>query len=177
MSSELSLKAIAAHLSAQAAQLLGREAFVVDHEHRVIASSRKGWEGRTVRAKASTNILEVPVEIGGEYGWVVLGASTDGSSVPPHLVHALINFIIDQTAKVEALPQGPELKNKIIHDLLHGSGESESILVRQARLLGMDLEPPRAVILIDASNYLFAGVSSSLSLLLDREPSMAVNNE
>ncbi len=171
MSSELSLKAIAAHLSAQAAQLLGREAFVVDHEHRVIASSRKGWEGRTVRAKASTNILEVPVEIGGEYGWVVLGASTDGSSVPPHLVHALINFIIDQTAKVEALPQGPELKNKIIHDLLHGSGESESILVRQARLLGMDLEPPRAVILIDASNYLFAegdGSSEKITELAQR---------
>src|SRR5690625_7897873 len=98
MSNELSLKAIAANLSAQAAQLLGREAFVVGHEHRVIASSRKGWEGRTVRAKASTNILEVPVEIGGAYGRVVLGASTDGRSVPPHLVHALSNFIIDQQA-------------------------------------------------------------------------------
>src|SRR5690625_5098777 len=156
MSSAPSLKDITASLSAQASQLLGREAFVVDHDHRVIVSSRKGWEGRTVRPKASSNVLEVPIEIGSEYGWMVLDASTDGSSVPPHLMHALGNFIIDQTAKLEALPQGPELKNKIIHDLLHGSGESETILVRQARLLGMDLEPPRAVILIDVSNYLFA---------------------
>src|SRR5207302_1592487 len=49
-----------------------------------------------------------------------------------------------------------ELKNKFIHDLLHGSIGEESRILREAQILGMDLAPPRVVILIDAADYILA---------------------
>jgi carbohydrate diacid regulator len=154
LTAELRLKDLAEALSSQAAQLLGAPTFVVDAEHRVIAASRPGWSGRFVRGSTRDHSLEVPIEIGGERGWVVVGRPPEGGTVPAHLAQALVNLLIDQAAIVGTLPHGAELKNKIIHDLLHGPGEAEATLVRQARLLGMDVGPPRAVILIDARSYL-----------------------
>lgn len=150
IATELRLKDVAEALSAQAAQLLGAPTFVVDAQHRVVAASRSGWQGRHLRASERDQVIEVPVEIGGEKGFVLVGRPLDGGTVPSHLAQALVNLLVDQAAMVGTLPHGVELKNKIIHDLLHGPGDNEATLVRQARLLGMDIGPPRAVILIDA---------------------------
>ncbi|MEX2536451.1 MAG: helix-turn-helix domain-containing protein [Trueperaceae bacterium] len=157
IATELRLKDVAEALSGQAAHLLGAPTYVVDRDHRVVAASRPGWVGRFVRGNAREQSLEVQVEIAGEEGWVVVGPPLDGGSVPAHLAQALVNLLVDQAAIVGTLPHGAELKNKIIHDLLHGPGENEATLVRQARLLGMDIGPPRAVILIDAGRYIFDG--------------------
>jgi carbohydrate diacid regulator len=160
IAAELRLKDVAEALSSQAAQLLGAPAYVVDAEHRVVAASRSGWLGRHVRASERDHALEVPVDIGGEQGFVVVGRPLDGGSVPAHLARALVNLLVDQAAIVGTLPHGAELKNKIIHDLLHGPGENEATLVRQARLLGMDVGPPRAVILIDAARLVLRADAS-----------------
>lgn len=154
IASELGLRDVAEALSSQANRLLGVPAYVVDSEHRVVASSRPGWVGRHVRGDAREQTLEIPVEIGGEQGWVVVGRPPDGGSVPAHLAQAVVSLLVDQAAIVGTLPDGAELKNKIIHDLLHGTGDNEATLVRQARLLGMDVGPPRAVILIDAGRFI-----------------------
>jgi hypothetical protein len=61
--------------------------------------------------------------------------------------------MIAQTAVVDRLPNQQQLKNKLIYDLLHGSIGDEEALAREAKILGMDLTPPRAVILIDATDY------------------------
>jgi carbohydrate diacid regulator len=153
IAADLRLKDVAEGLSGQAAQLLGAPAYVVDSQHRVVAASRSGWVGRHMRTSGKDHALEVPLDIGGEQGWVVVGRPADGGNVPAHLAQALVNLLVDQAAMVGTLPDGTELKNKIIHDLLHGPGENEATLVRQARLLGMDVGPPRAVILIDAGRY------------------------
>lgn len=149
----LRLKDVAEALSGQASELLAAPAYVVDSERRVVAASRSGWVGRHVRTSERDRSLEIPVEIGGELGWVVIGESPERGTVPAHLAQALVTLLVDQAAIVGALPDGAELKNKIIHDLLHGPGENEATLVRQARLLGMDVGPPRAVILIDAGRF------------------------
>lgn len=44
-------------------------------------------------------------------------------------------------------------KNRLIFDLLHGNASPEDEIVEEARSLGMDLTEPRAVILVDASDY------------------------
>jgi carbohydrate diacid regulator len=49
-----------------------------------------------------------------------------------------------------------ELKNKFIHDVLRGSNLDEQALLREGQILGMDLTRPRAVILIDAANYILS---------------------
>ena len=48
----------------------------------------------------------------------------------------------------------PELKASFIYRLLHGLIDHEALIDREASRLGMDLTPPRAVILIDAAHYI-----------------------
>ena len=52
------------------------------------------------------------------------------------------------------MPNQHQLKNKFIYDLLHGLIDDEATVLRYSNLLGLDLSPPRAVILIDASDYI-----------------------
>ena len=47
----------------------------------------------------------------------------------------------------------PRPKNQLIFDLLQGTAGTEDEVIEEARALGMDLSQPRAVILIDASDY------------------------
>lgn len=44
-------------------------------------------------------------------------------------------------------------KNRFVYDLLHGIAGPEEAVVEEARALRMDLSQPRAVVLIDASDY------------------------
>ena len=44
-------------------------------------------------------------------------------------------------------------KNRLIFDLLHGSAGPEEAVIEEARALRMDLSQPRAVVLVDASDY------------------------
>jgi carbohydrate diacid regulator len=47
----------------------------------------------------------------------------------------------------------PQRKNELLFDLLHGVPHDKSTLVAEARTLGIDLNQPRAVVLVDASDY------------------------
>jgi carbohydrate diacid regulator len=55
----------------------------------------------------------------------------------------------------EARPRliSPQRKNELLFDLLHGVSFDKQTLVAEARLLGIDLNQPRAVVLVDASDY------------------------
>jgi len=79
------------------------------------------------------------------------------------------------TAPVETIHRAPPLRrgrsggvsrprNRLIFDLLHGDASSEDEVVDEARSLGMDLSQPRAVILVDASDYALGPVSEEASL-------------
>src|SRR4051794_3331217 len=60
------------------------------------------------------------------------------------------------------------LKNMLVHDLLRGVALDESTHLQQARKLGLDLNRPRVVILIDASHYI-SGQDASLSWSTPRQ--------
>lgn len=150
---EVRLRDVAPQLCAQAGQLLGGTVFVTNADDRVIAASRSGYQGRLLRVRDDPKAITVPVRLGGEDGWLIARPER-AEEAPAHLARAVMELLLDQAAIVGALPQGPAVKNKIIHDLLRGNGADEVTLVRQAHILGMDLEPPRAVILVDASSYL-----------------------
>jgi carbohydrate diacid regulator len=55
-------------------------------------------------------------------------------------------------------------KNKFIFDLLHGVAGQEDTAQAEARRLRMDLSQPRAVILVDASDYVLRDVSAENGL-------------
>ncbi len=99
--------------------------------------------------------LRVPFKVGDQSGEVVVGQSEDVEPVSPRVAQALVEMIINEMAVIDRLPNQHEVKNKLIFDLLHGRIQDEEQILTQARFLGMDLTPPRAVVLIDASDYLF----------------------
>jgi carbohydrate diacid regulator len=79
-----------------------------------------------------------------------------GEIISPRLARALVELTINQTIVVARLPNKDELKDKLIHDLLYGSVHDEASILREAQILGMNLTQPRAVILIDAADYILA---------------------
>ncbi len=98
--------------------------------------------------------LIVPCHIRGDAGEVVVGRPLHGEVVSLRLAQALVDLVISQTMLLDQLPDRNELKNRFIHDLLHGNLRDESEILRQAKILQMDLSQPRAVILIDAADYI-----------------------
>ncbi|MEP0892084.1 MULTISPECIES: helix-turn-helix domain-containing protein [unclassified Leptolyngbya] len=52
-------------------------------------------------------------------------------------------------------------KNQVIYGLLHGQFGKDDVILEQARRLELDLTPPRAVILIDASEFVCAQATDS----------------
>jgi carbohydrate diacid regulator len=99
--------------------------------------------------------LRVPFKVGDQAGEVVVGHSEEVEPVSARVAQALVEMIINEMAVIDRLPNQHEVKNKLIFDLLHGRIQDEEQILTQARYLGMDLTPPRAVVLIDASDYLF----------------------
>ena len=85
---------------------------------------------------------------------MAIAASEQGEAISPRLAQMLVEMLVNQTAVVAQLPTQHELKNKFIHDLLCGSTLAEADILRQGQLLGMDFTRPRAVILIDAADYI-----------------------
>lgn len=104
---------------------------------------------------APSAYLRVPFKVGDQAGEVVVGHSEDVEPVSPRVAQALVEMIINEMAVIDRLPNQHEVKNKLIFDLLHGRIQDEEQILTQARFLGMDLTPPRAVVLIDATDYLF----------------------
>ena len=152
-----SFERIAEAVARRTADLLAVPASVVDDRGVVVAScgsdlARPPDADRDGHAE----LLRVPIRLEGQSGAVLVAPSSNGEVVPPRLVHALVDLVIDQTAVVARLPNQYELKNKLIHDLLHGAAGDEADVVREGQILGMDFTRPRAVILIDAADHLLA---------------------
>jgi carbohydrate diacid regulator len=108
-----------------------------------------------------TAYLRLPFKVGEQAGEILVGEPQDEEPVSPRLAQALVEMVINEMAVLDRLPNQHEIKNKLIYDLLRGRIDDEEQILSQARFLGMDLAPPRAVILIDATDYLFSSASAS----------------
>lgn len=148
---------VAEAVADRTAELLNAPTTVVDGRGVIVASSEPGIIGaRFVQADAGVDsgCLRVPLRLDSRAGEVIVAQPASGEEITPRLAHVLVDLIINQTAIVDRLPNQHELKNKLIHDLLHGSIGDAAAIVREADILGMDFAPPRAVILIDAADYI-----------------------
>lgn len=146
------------------ADLLCAQVFVIDQNSVAIASSTPelvGLSCNSICAKEAINYLRVPFSLDTQVGEVVVGA-LNGEVISPRLAQVLVEMVINQTAVIDTLPNQHQLKNKFIYDLLHGLIKDEATVLRQAKLLGLDLSPPRAVILIDASDYILVANTQHL---------------
>ncbi len=147
---------LAESLSQRVAELLSAPVIITDAHQAVIASSRPEGGNVSLDDIASgdpSSRLAIPVQLDGQKGQVVVGPATTGEVISPRLAQAVVDLLVNETAVVEQLQTQHEVKSKFIRDLLHGNFSNPEVLVRQARFLGMDLNPPRAVILINAADY------------------------
>lgn len=149
---------IAGAISERAAELLRTRISVTDQSGAVVASRApehfvedNGAEGGPV-----PDAIHVPLLLEGlaPLDKVIVAPPPSGEeAIPARLAHALVDLVVYQLAVVDRLPNGPDLKNKLIYDLLHDAIPDQDRVLRDAKLLGIDLAPPRAVILIDAAEW------------------------
>lgn len=146
------------------AELLCAQVFVIDQQGVVIASSKPELVGLTLNricSKEALKYLRIPLPFEeAEVGEVIVGEPLNGEVISSRLAQVLVEMVINQTAVIDALPNQHHLKNKFIYDLLHGLIDDEATVLRYSKLLGLDLSPPRAVILIDASDYILVSSNS-----------------
>ena len=162
---------VAKVVTQRVAELLCAEVFVLDQHSVAIASSKPDLVRlpfNQIRAKQSINYLQVPLSLDAQVGKVVVG-TLNGEVISRRLAQVLVEMVINQTTVIDALPNQHQLKNKFIYNLLHGLIDDEATVLRQAKVLGLDLSPPRAVILIDAADYIVVAGSSAQQPILPGE--------
>lgn len=149
---------VADAITAKVAELLHAPVFITNRKGIVITSSDPRQIGRSLGWESSeaalAKVLRIPLQHETEAGEVVVGACPNQEAVSSRLVHALVEMVINQTVTQNQLPDQHELKNQLIYRLLHGQVTEEDTTLIQAKHLGMDLSQPRAVILIDAADYI-----------------------
>jgi len=146
---------VAAVLAERAAELL-RAAVVIRDEAGAVVARGEPETGYAPRPPGGADPppLHLPLELDGRRGEVIVSDPAGDEAIPPRLAEALIELMVGQVAVVDRLPNQHQLKNKLISDLLRGAIGDEAAVVRDAKLLGMDLSTPRAVVIIDARDYI-----------------------
>jgi len=143
----------------RAAELLAASVTVIDeHQTPVARAEAPGSTGPSARNREPSPELRLDVRLGGRNAQVI--ATGHKESISPRLAQALIDLVVTQ-ADVAQLPTQEDLRGKLVRDLLSGKVAEDASILREAQVLGMDLSRPRAVILIDATEYILAPASGS----------------
>ncbi|MGE3268584.1 MAG: PucR family transcriptional regulator [Chloroflexota bacterium] len=136
----------------RAAEVLGANVMVVDeHEIMVSRACPSGRDLRDAFDGPQRTALRIPIQLGGRAAHVI--AAGHEEPISPRLAQALIDLVVTQAAAA-SLPAHDDLRGKLVRDLLAGDIADEAQTIREAQALGMDLTRPRAVILIDAAEYI-----------------------
>lgn len=154
-------------IAERSAELLCTRVWVTDEHDAIVACSDRHGLGRSFGreiATPDTTYLRVPLTIGMQRGEIVVALSENSEHISPRLARMLVELVVNQEVIVAHLPNRQELKNKFIHDLLRGRVENEEDILREGAILGMNLRIPRAVILLDASDYILATEAAALVL-------------
>lgn len=161
--SEVSLPAarfqrVAGMVARYLAELLQASVGVLDYQGNLVAVDHGAAGSLPDRPVLSPDDgwLRVPIRCASLSGEIVIDAPRAPGTISPRLVRSLAELLVDHLALVDELPVQRELKSKFIHDLLNGMIVDEAEILRVGHILGMDFTRPRAVILVDASDFVFA---------------------
>ncbi len=140
--------------------LLQTAVLVSDARNNVIAY--KGWKTHLAFGRngfelpdKSARFLSLPLQIQDQIGEVKIVQTKEEDTLSSKHAQAFIDLLLNQVSSSPLLNQ-QLYKNQIITDLLQGRIKDEATVLQQASILGIDFSPPRAVILIDATDYVFA---------------------
>ena len=168
-------KQVASAIAERLAHILSAHVTVLDSQGAIVAMSQSTvlrmplhTSLHAIDAEAEAEAIHIPIQMGGQAGEVLIAKSTHSEAISLRPAQMLVELMISQAMTV-APPDQHELKNKFIHDLLRGSTVSEINLLREGQILGMDLTRPRAVLLIDAADYILSTIA-----LRELEPSAQI---
>lgn len=151
---------VAESVAHRAANLLAANVMVVDEHDILVARARPtGNESFATVGELQHPEIRIPVQLGGRAAHVI--AAGHEEPISPRLAQAVIDLVVTQADVVSQLPTQDDLRGKLVRDLLAGSFTDEAHVIREAQVLGMDLTRPRAVIVIDATEYILDGPSTS----------------
>jgi carbohydrate diacid regulator len=148
---------VALAVTERTAELLCARVWVCDERGTIIASSDGNVDWSPLAAGEQSqhaSHLRVPLYLGAQSGEVVVATPANGEVISPRLARVLVELVINQAIVAMTVPNQQELKSRFIHDLLIGSAGNDANILRKGHILGMDLSLPRAVILIDATDYI-----------------------
>jgi len=154
---------IAHQITAKTAALLCAPVCIVNDEEIIITSTEPSQIGQSLDCNQLTsqeNLIRIPLTHNIEMGEIIIGQSYSHEAIPSRLAHAVVELVINQEISQNHLLSQYDLRNQLIHDLLQGCIKDEIITLRQAKQLGVDLTQPRAVILVDALDYIRQNNSS-----------------
>jgi carbohydrate diacid regulator len=156
---------VASTVTGTIAKLLYAPVSVTNGRGIIVTSSEVQQIGMLLDVQ-SHDALRIPIHYETENGEVIVGISCHPATLSPQLLQALVELIVQQTT-AQTTSNHHELKDQFIHELLHYQGGNESIIINRAKQLGIDLSPPRAVILIDAASYILENSSDLDPQLLE----------
>ena len=135
-------------------ELLRTQVLIVDRQGTIVASSEASQVGLPFKLlEGAAYPLKLPLQVDNQCGQVVVSA-TGGEVISQRLAQVLVELVINQATVLDRLPNRQALKDQFIAHLLQGQTTDEADVLHQAKLLGLNLIPPRAVILIDAAEYI-----------------------
>ncbi|MBW4463227.1 MAG: helix-turn-helix domain-containing protein [Nodosilinea sp. WJT8-NPBG4] len=150
-----------AHVVAkQLSSLLQTAVFISDSNQNVVASRQFHRQNRLDDKShsdqaLSDRYLSLPLYVYDQVGEVRIEQGVDGEMLSPKHARAFLDLLVSQLAD-PTFPQQQIYKNQVISNLLKGRITEESVALQQAKLLGIDLTPPRAVILVDATDVMLS---------------------
>ncbi len=139
------------------AELLAAPVTVLDKQGVVLASTTSDPIGRPFAEEdPQRSKLRLPVRLDDDMGEIIVGEGHSDETISPRLAQVLVELVAQQSVAAQPFGPGrePEWKNRFLYDLLHGFLTDEGVIGRESKLLGLDLGLPRAVILIDAADYI-----------------------
>lgn len=144
------------------ADVLAARAVLVDDRGEVVASS-----GRT-RGTHGQAPLRLPVRLEGEQFDLIVDGPDARDDAPDRLRRLLVELVVNQSSTLARVQRHDVLKDRFINSLLREPVANEAEALREAQILGMDLRRPRAVIIVDASEFLLDGAWRSEARLRER---------
>lgn len=172
-------------ITQRVSDLLCAPVLVIDERDIVLLSSGEsglvGCSFNLIRNQKELHSFRIPLRLDGWEGEMVIGQPSNGEVISQRLAQALLELVVSQTTLHDRLPNQQELKDRFIHDLLHDLIKDEGAILRQAKLLRINLAPPRAVILIDAADYILGsnsegGAPDTWNNLMQRRAQYVVSN-
>jgi carbohydrate diacid regulator len=148
---------LASSIAERMAELLCTNIWVLDQQQAVLASKLTldlGHDFGSNDHAERAHMLRVPFHRNEYRGAVIIDTPVNGEVISPRLAYALIHMVINQALSEDHSSQPVDWKNAFVFQLLQGAATDDTLILQQAKQLGLDLATPRAVLLIDAKDYI-----------------------